>query len=54
MNMLVDTGAALMIISKEPWDKSKASGVQLESSAEKKLVGEQGIPLQLHGVIEIN
>ena len=46
MNVLAKTGAAAMIISKELWDtKKNPNGAQLESSAGRKLVGVQSIPL---------
>lgn len=51
-NMLVDMGAAATILSKELWDMTKTSGAQLESSAGRKLVGEQGIPFA-HVQIEL-
>ena len=42
-----------MIISKVFWGKTKASAAELENCAGWKLLGEQSIPLQLHGVKKI-
>ena len=38
------------IISKVFWGKTKASAAELENCAGWKLLGEENIPLQLHGV----
>ena len=37
------------IISKVFWGKTKASAAELENCAGWKLLGEQSIPLELHG-----
>lgn len=41
-------------MSKEFWDKAKGSNEQWREPRGKKLVGVQGIPLELHGVTQIN
>ena len=52
-NILVDTGAAVTVLSKGMWDRSKGPGAHLQSTAERKLVGVQGTPLQLHGTARV-
>ena len=51
-NVLVDTGAAATLISKELWDRCGGE-MQLESAEGRKLVGVQGTPLTLHGTAQI-
>ena len=53
-NLLVDTGAAATLLAKTVWDKAKTSGAQLETPAKMKLIGVQGIPLQLHGRAQVS
>lgn len=52
-NILVDTGAATTVLSKDMWDRSKERGAQLQGIADRKLVGVQGTPLHLHGSARI-
>lgn len=53
-NILADTGAAVTVMSKEMWDKAKASDEQLKETIGRKLVGVQGVPLQLRGSAQID
>ena len=48
-NILVDTGAATTVLSKDMWDRSLEQGAKLRSVTDRKLVGVQGTPLCLHG-----
>ena len=52
-NVLIDTGAAAMLISKELWDRCGGK-MQLESAEGRKLIGVQGTPLTLHGTAQIS
>ena len=52
-SILVDTGAATTVLSKCMWDRAKGQRTQLQSVANRKLVGVQGAPLQLHGIARI-
>ena len=49
-NILVDT---VTVLSKGMWDHSKGPGAHLQTTAERKLVGVQGTPLQLHGTARV-
>jgi hypothetical protein len=47
---LVDTGAAVSLISESLWERIKGAGEQLsQTGSSHKLVGVQGVPLQLCG-----
>ena len=48
-NILVDTGAATTVLSKDMWDRSREQGAKLRSVTDRKLVSVQGTPLRLHG-----
>lgn len=48
-SILVDTGAATTILSKNMWDRAGGQGVQLHGISDRRLVGVQGTPLHLHG-----
>ena len=48
-SILIDTGAATSVLSKDLWDKAKGSGSELGDAAGRKLVSVQGKPLQLYG-----
>ena len=52
---LVDTGAAVSLLSKEVWDKVTArnSGIRLEDGGQQRLVGVQRSPLKIFGVAKI-
>ena len=52
-SILADTGAAVTVMSREFWDKSKTNEDQLREATGKKLVGVQGTPLQLYGVSQV-
>lgn len=52
-NILVDTGAAVTVLSKSTWDCAKGLGTQLQSTAERRLVGVQGTPLQVYGTARV-
>ena len=49
-NILVDTGAATTVLSRDMWDRSKERDAQLQGIADWKLVGVQGTPLHLQVV----
>ena len=53
-SILADTGAAVTVMSKEFWDKAKGSSDHMQESVGKKLVGAQGIPLHLHGLVQVS
>lgn len=48
-NILVDTGAATTVLSKDMWERSKKQGATLQGITNRKLVGVQGTPLHLYG-----
>lgn len=51
---LVDTGAAVSLISKELWDKMKETGRQPPlDGPDHNLVGVQGVPLKLYGACTV-
>ena len=52
-NLLVDTGAAATL-AKTVWDKAKVRGARLETPVRTRLIGVQGIPLQLHGLAQVS
>ena len=47
-SILVDTGAAITVLSKCTWDRVKEEGAQLGSISGRRLVGVQGTPISLH------
>lgn len=50
VSILVDTGAAATVLSKEVWDRVNTAGAELEPvGVGVALVGVQGSPLHLHG-----
>ena len=50
VSILVDTGAAATVLSKEVWDRVNTTGAELDPvGAGVGLVGVQGSPLHLHG-----
>ena len=51
--ILIDTGAAATVLAKEVWEKASPYGSKLLNTVGKKLVGIQGIPLQLHGTTTV-
>ena len=52
---LVDTGAAMSLISERLWDRTKKTGEQLsQTGINHKLVGVQGLPLPLCGAIQVS
>lgn len=52
LNVLVDTGAASTVLSREAWGRL---GEKPElAKTEKRLIGVQGIPLDLHGVAKVD
>ena len=52
--ILVDTGAAATVLSKEVWNRVRADGAELEPvAAGVGLVGVQGSPLQHHGSAQV-
>ena len=53
-NLLVDTGAAATLLAKTVWDKAKVRGPRLETPVRTRLIGVQGIPLQLHGLAQVS
>ena len=52
IDVLVDTGAAITVLSIEAWRKVGMKGRLF--STKRKLMGVQGTPLQLHGVANID
>ena len=48
-SILVDTGAAITVLSKCMWDRAKGDGAQIDSISGRRLVGVQGTPIPLHG-----
>ena len=52
-NILVDTGAAVSILAAEHWDGIGGGGTQLECCDAINLMGVQGIPLNVHGIAEV-
>ena len=52
---LVDTGAAMSLISERLWDRTKKAGEQLsQTGTNHKLVGVQGLPLPLCGATQVS
>lgn len=52
-SILADTGAAVTMLSKDIWDRARASDEQLKESG-KKLVGMQRSPLERHSIAQLN
>ena len=52
-NILLDTGAAATVLSKNMWDRSKNHDAQLRCVADRRLFSVQGTPLHLHGSASI-
>ena len=53
VRILVDTGAAVTVLSQKVWDEIKMGGAQLEPvTAGTSLVGVQGSPLHLYGTTQ--
>ena len=48
-SILVDTGAAITVLNKCRWDRTKEEEAQLDSISGRRLVGVQGIPIPLVG-----
>ena len=52
-NILVDTGAAVSILAKEHWDGIGGGETKLECCDTINLMGVQDIPLNVHGITQV-
>ena len=50
---LIDTGAAVTVISSQFWERSRPEGAELTDPPRRRLVSVQGDPLQLQGTAKI-
>jgi len=54
ISFLVDTGAAVLLISSDVWDRIKPSSAPAVNPVSLRLVGVDGTPLQIQGSVTIN